>query len=62
MLCVQEVQCFACDTLDKTVITMEVRKNGQAWFKVTCIRCGDHHYLEYNDINRAVTKYLKENR
>lgn len=60
MLSVQEMRCIKCGEYYSTTLKLQVdRGEGLVRFQVDCDRCGVFsHYLEYNEINRAVKRYL----
>lgn len=62
MLTEQEMSCIECGASQETTLEMQVdRGGGLIRFRVNCEKCGGFsHYLEYNEINRAVKRWLKK--
>lgn len=62
MLSVQEMRCRDCGEYDRATLELQVDRGGRlVRFRVNCDRCGGFsHYLPYSEINRAVKRYLDE--
>jgi hypothetical protein len=62
MLSVQEMECRNCGKFEHAKLDMKLTKNNLVQFDVVCDGCGTwSHQLEYNEVNRAVKRWLEAN-
>lgn len=61
MLTQQDMTCTQCNERAHTTLSLQVdRGGGLARFRVDCEKCGTFsHYLEHNELNRAVQRWLR---